>query len=29
VMLAKQGYYDDTIFHRLIPGFMVGSKDDI
>lgn len=23
VMLAKQGYYDDTIFHRLIPGFMV------
>jgi peptidyl-prolyl cis-trans isomerase-like protein 2 len=23
VQLAKQGYYDDTIFHRLIPGFMV------
>lgn len=23
VMLAKQGFYDDTIFHRLIPGFMV------
>lgn len=24
VQLAKQGYYDDVKFHRLIPGFMVG-----
>ncbi len=23
IMLAKQGYYDETKFHRLIPGFMV------
>lgn len=23
VQLAKQGYYDDVKFHRLIPGFMV------
>ena len=23
VQLAKQGYYDDVAFHRLIPGFMV------
>lgn len=23
VQLAKQGKYDDVIFHRLIPGFMV------
>ena len=27
IMLAKQGYYDDTIFHRLIPGFMVRETD--
>ncbi|KAK1921557.1 peptidyl-prolyl cis-trans isomerase-like 2 [Papiliotrema laurentii] len=27
VMLAKQGYYDDTIFHRLIPGFMIQGGD--
>jgi peptidyl-prolyl cis-trans isomerase-like protein 2 len=24
VQLAKQGYYDNVKFHRLIPGFMVG-----
>jgi hypothetical protein len=24
VQLAKQGEYDNVIFHRLIPGFMVG-----
>jgi peptidyl-prolyl cis-trans isomerase-like protein 2 len=23
VQLAKQGYYDNVKFHRLIPGFMV------
>jgi peptidyl-prolyl cis-trans isomerase-like protein 2 len=22
-MLAKQGKYDDVVFHRLVPGFMV------
>jgi cyclophilin family peptidyl-prolyl cis-trans isomerase len=22
-MLARQGYYTDVIFHRLVPGFMV------
>jgi peptidyl-prolyl cis-trans isomerase-like protein 2 len=26
VQLAKQGKYDNTIFHRLIPGFMVGRS---
>ncbi len=25
--LAKSGYYDDTVFHRLIPGFMVQGGD--
>ena len=23
VQLAKQGFYDNVVFHRLIPGFMV------
>jgi cyclophilin family peptidyl-prolyl cis-trans isomerase len=23
LMLAKQGKYDDVVFHRLVPGFMV------
>ncbi|WWC86927.1 peptidyl-prolyl cis-trans isomerase-like 2 [Kwoniella dendrophila CBS 6074] len=27
VQLAKQGYYDNVIFHRLIPGFMVQGGD--
>jgi peptidyl-prolyl cis-trans isomerase-like protein 2 len=26
VQLAKRGDYDNTIFHRLIPGFMVGTR---
>jgi peptidyl-prolyl cis-trans isomerase-like protein 2 len=26
VQLAKQGYYDDVKFHRLIPGFMVSFR---
>ncbi|CEH18682.1 Cyclophilin type, U box-containing peptidyl-prolyl cis-trans isomerase [Ceraceosorus bombacis] len=25
--LVKRGYYDDTVFHRLIPGFMVQGGD--
>ncbi len=25
-MLAKEGKYDNTIFHRLIPGFMVSRR---
>ena len=25
--LAEQGKYDDVVFHRLIPGFMVGPSD--
>lgn len=27
IKLAKQGKYDDVIFHRLIPGFMVCSLE--
>lgn len=27
VQLAKQGKYDDVVFHRLIPGFMVQGGD--
>lgn len=27
IKLAKQGKYDDVIFHRLIPGFMVRSLE--
>jgi cyclophilin family peptidyl-prolyl cis-trans isomerase len=27
VFLARQGFYDDTIFHRVIPGFMAQAGD--
>ena len=27
VFLAKEGYYDGTTFHRIIPGFMVQGGD--
>ena len=27
IVLAKQGYYDDTLFHRIIPGFMIQGGD--
>ena len=27
VSLAKAGYYDDTIFHRIVPGFVIQGGD--
>ncbi|KAI0034258.1 cyclophilin-like protein [Vararia minispora EC-137] len=27
LMLARQGYYNDVIFHRLVPGFMIQTGD--
>ncbi|MFP4322311.1 MAG: peptidylprolyl isomerase, partial [Anaerolineales bacterium] len=27
VFLAREGFYDDTIFHRVIPDFMVQGGD--
>jgi cyclophilin family peptidyl-prolyl cis-trans isomerase len=27
VALARSGYYDDTVFHRIIPGFVVQAGD--
>lgn len=29
IQLAKEGKYDNTVFHRLIPGFMVGAHRPI
>ena len=26
VFLARDGFYDDVIFHRTIPGFMIPAK---
>ncbi|HEX6724230.1 MAG TPA: peptidylprolyl isomerase [Gaiella sp.] len=27
VSLAKSGYYDDTVFHRIVPGFVIQGGD--
>ena len=27
LLLSKTGYYDGTLFHRIIPGFMIQSGD--
>jgi cyclophilin family peptidyl-prolyl cis-trans isomerase len=27
VSLARKGYYDDTIFHRIVPGFVIQGGD--
>ncbi len=27
IFLAREGYYDDVIFHRVIPGFMIQGGD--
>ncbi|TMK75875.1 MAG: peptidylprolyl isomerase, partial [Actinobacteria bacterium] len=29
VYLAKKGFYDDTIFHRIVPGFVVQGGDPL
>jgi len=29
VYLAKKGFYDDTIFHRIVPGFIVQGGDPL